>query len=404
MLTVALTPVCCSTSKSLANTLGQCSWTDCGGSCPSGTQALTQTLTGDGGDAPCTSGRRTLCCGSNSGILSSSCGWYRNAFHDTCTPGCPSDKVQLAVDSAGANCARGYGSFCCDPPINALATRDDPQMKAFDKFVQNFIKGGKCDSSDGAVIPRRDDINSFLKPNARDVAVKLLPLLTAYLWYSSQRPSIAPYREIWDAEVSANNNAFPRFDDLVGAVYSYVPIEADTVDYLSDILCYGKLGADAISSDAATSANLCVKIQGANAKRDIAVDEHVRPGLRSVLEPVLGSNKTALGKREFIVDWVVQQQRDYGMPTTGNALDLAGSGTLRPEFFNYFRYQGTQIEMEGKFRVLVAPIASVDPLTSTLSPQPSSSSGPTPKTWPRSCSSRPRAATSWSTCTSTSTA
>lgn len=333
----------------MLNSLGQCSWTECGGSCPTNTQTLTQTLTGDGGESPCISGRRSLCCGGSSGFLTNTCGWYRNAYHDSCSPGCPSGKVQLAVDSAGANCARGFGSFCCDPPINTLSGRGDPQVKEFDVFLQNFIRYSRCDREDGASIPRRDDINSFLNPTAYDVAVKMLPLLTAYLWYSSERQYITPYKEVWNDEVSANNNAFPEWDDLAQAVYSYNPVEGDTVNYLSDILCYGKLGAEALRSDAATTAHMCATLPEAVAKRDMAVDEHVRPGLRSVLEPIIGSNKTALTKRVFVVKWELDRALDLKMPTTGNALDLAGSGTLRPEFFNWFRYQGNQIEMEGEY-------------------------------------------------------
>jgi hypothetical protein len=46
--------------------------------------------------------------------------------------------------------------------------------------------------------------------------------------------------------------------------------------------------------------------------------------------------------------WEQESSSSYKIPTTGDALDLAAMGTLRPEFFNFFRYQGNQIEMEGK--------------------------------------------------------
>ena len=169
--------------------------------------------------------------------------------------------------------------------------------------------------------------------------------------------------------MKAYNDPFPHFDTLAEAVYKYVPVEGDSLDYLADVLCYGKLGADALSSDAATTAHLCAQIQGVSAKRDIAVDGNLRQGLRSRLEPVLGSNKTTLDKREFMVDWTTIKDLAYGWPTTGNALDFAGSGTLRPEFFNWFRYQTTQIEMEGKYLItafnytMSSPAARVGPLT-----------------------------------------
>ena len=186
----------------MSNTLGQCSWTGCGGSCPSGTTSLTQTLTGDGGDTPCTSGRRNLCCPTSGGssFISSTCGWYRNAFHNTCTPGCPQGKVQLAVDSAGANCVRGFGSFCCDPPVNSLASRSDPQMRAFQRFVHNFMSSGKCSIHDGPIPRRKRQFDSILFPNTHDMSIKLGPLLYDWVWSRSERSYITPFQQIWDEE------------------------------------------------------------------------------------------------------------------------------------------------------------------------------------------------------------
>jgi hypothetical protein len=79
---------------------------------------------------------------------------------------------------------------------------------------------------------------------------------------------------------------------------------------------------------------------------DFVDRQHVRWEGRSPTSDV-ASNKT-LAKRWFLAAWEQESSSSYKIPTTGDALDLAAMGTLRPEFFNFFRYQGNQIEMEGK--------------------------------------------------------
>ncbi len=347
---MSIPPGCCSPSQALSNTIGQCSWTECEGSCPSGTTLLTKTLTGDGGDSPCTSGWRSLCCPTSggSGFISSTCQWYQNAFHATCTPGCPQGKVQLATDSAGAHCVRGFGSFCCDPPINTLAGRSDPQMLDFERFVHAFMTAGTCAANPSGSIPRRQ--LSLINPSSHDMAMRLAPLLYDYVWSSSERPYIKPFQETWDEERGTHGNVFPSFDTLAKGLSAYNPIDGDSVGYLDDVLCYGKFGNDAINSQASASSHLCVEVGGLVAKRGSVVDfvdrQHVRWEGRFPTSDIT-SNKT-IAKRWFMANWEQGSSSTYRIPTTGDALDLAATGTLRPEFFNFFRYQGNQIEMEGK--------------------------------------------------------
>lgn len=230
--------MCCSQSKSLSNTLGQCSWTGCGGSCPSGTTQLTQTLTGDGGDSPCPSGRRSLCCPTSggSGFLSSTCGWYRNAFHGTCAPGCPQGKVQLAVDSAGANCARGYGSFCCDPPVNLLAVRSDPQVQDFRRLVHAFMTRGTCSPLKPGLTQKRQ--SSLLSPTSHDIAMRLAPLLNEWNWSGGESRYIAPFQQTWEDERIAYANHFPTFRSLADSLAMVRISNTNAVDYIDGKLCY----------------------------------------------------------------------------------------------------------------------------------------------------------------------
>lgn len=220
----------------MINTLGQCSWTDCGGSCPAGTTQLTQTLTGDGGDSPCSSGRRSLCCSTSggNGFIPSTCGWYRNAYHNTCTPGCPQGKVQLAVDSAGANCVRGFGSFCCDPPVNFLAGRSDPQVQSFKSLVHAYVTNGRCSAFPG--LGRKRQI-SLLSPTSHDMAIRLAPMLYDWEWLESERKYITPFQQTWDDEVRGTGNLFPSFDSLADSLAGIDTSTNNAVDYLDRKLC-----------------------------------------------------------------------------------------------------------------------------------------------------------------------
>lgn len=339
---------CCSQSKSLTQTLGQCSWTSCGGTCPAGTTALTQTLTGDGGDSPCLSGRRSLCCptGGQVSFVPNTCGWYRNAWHNTCTPGCPQGKVQLAVDSAGASCVRGYGSFCCDPPANtAMIGSGDPQMREFARFVHAFMVDGVCDRTNQAPVKqkrKKRQFSSLLNPNSHDVALLLAPLLYDWLWSSSERVYITPFRDIWDAENEQNGNVFPSFGILADAYFHFYPIEGDAIDYIDSVLCDGDDGAAAIDSSAAASAHLCVEINGSQKRGGV-------PDLvpRDEMGPVDAFNKTH-SKRAFTDDFTEGGHRKKGQPESGDAFEMMDNGYLRVEYFKWFRYQGNEIEMESK--------------------------------------------------------
>ena len=252
--------------------------------------------------------------------------------------------MQLAVDSAGANCVRGFGSFCCDPPTNLLAGRGDPQVLDFQRLVHAFMTSGVC-SAHGGGIPRKRQIGAFLNPSSHDMAVRLAPMLYDWEFSSLNRGYIRPYQQTWDDERVATGGVFPMFDELALGLEGYNPIEDDSVDYLDDVLCYGKFGTDAMNGDRATASHLCVEVGRQVRKRGEFIDFVPRLGRRTdIASP---SNKT-LSKRWFINRWAEGGTRERFMPEVGDAFDLLANNVLRPEFYNFFRYQGNQIEMEGK--------------------------------------------------------
>ncbi len=261
--------------------------------------------------------------------------------------------MQLAVDSAGANCVRGYGSFCCDPPVNTLAGRSDPQMQDFQRYAHAFMLYGTCSVNGGGAIPRKRQLSSLLNPGSHDMALKLGPLLYDWVWSSSERQYLTPFQQIWDDEVSATGNVFPKFDALANGLVDYNPIEGSSIDYLDNILCYGKVGADAISGAKATSSHLCVVIGGGARKRGEVIE--FAPRQHAQVRSDLGAfNKTHSNiKRWFFDNWSGDPatKAPYN-PTTGNAFDLLANGVLRPEFYNFFRYQNNEIEMESKQNTL----------------------------------------------------
>ncbi len=108
-------------------------------------------------------------------------------------------------------------------------------MQEFDRFVRDFMTTGTCSASNGGAIPRRG-APVAKSPTSYDMALKLAPLLYAYVWCMSERPYVTPFQEIWDDERSSNGNVFPSFDTLADAFSHYNPIEADAVGYLDNIL------------------------------------------------------------------------------------------------------------------------------------------------------------------------
>ncbi len=245
---------------------------------------------------------------------------------------------------------RGYGSFCCDPSVNSLAGRSDPQVQDFQRYAHAFMLYGTCSVNGGGSIPRKRQLSSLLNPGSHDMALKLGPLLYGWIWSEDDRQYLTPFQQIWDDEVSATGNVFPKFDVLANGLVNYNPIDGSSIDYLDDVLCYGSSGNDAISVGKATSSHLCVVIGNGVRKRDGVID--FVPRQHGVARSGRGTyNKTGNNnnKRWFLNDFSGDDSlKKAGWPYTGSAFDLMANGVLRPEFFNFFRYQGNQIEMESK--------------------------------------------------------
>ncbi|KAK4096678.1 hypothetical protein N658DRAFT_489771 [Parathielavia hyrcaniae] len=168
-------------------------------------------------------GRRRRLAVGGSGFIPSTCGWHRNAFHGTCTPGCPEGKVELAVDSAGASCARGFGSFCCDPPVNTLAGRSDPQVQSFRALVRAFLNYGVCSPLEFGISRKRQNA-PYGNPTSHD-------------WSAGERRYITPFQETWDQEIRDNGSHFPSFDSLADSLASIDTSTNNAVNYLDRKLC-----------------------------------------------------------------------------------------------------------------------------------------------------------------------
>ncbi len=210
-----------------------------------------------------------------------------------------------------------------------------------------FMTSGVCSVHGGEIPRRKRQISSFLNPTSHDMAIRLLPMLFDWEWSSSERGYIRPYQQTWDDERAATGGVFPDFDTLALGISGYNPIEGDSIDYLDDVLCYGKFGTDSINGDKATASHLCEEVGGQVRKRGEFIDFVPRLAARRTPEAASPSNAT-LSKRWFIDRWSDGGTRWQGLPEVGDAFDLLANNVLRPEFYNFFRYQGNQIEMESK--------------------------------------------------------
>lgn len=379
----------------MTQALGQCTWTGCGGSCPSGTTSLTQSLHGDGGDQPCSSGRRSLCCptGGGSVFLSTTCAWHRNAFHGTCTPGCPQGKVQLAVDTAGANCVKGFGSFCCDPPMNALSPRSDDRLISFEEDVRFMMREWQPDtcSAAGGGLDRRQS-RALTKERLRQLALELGVLLWAYNTSPSEEHLIEPYREAWNRQVSAGGNVFPAWEQLSNSIRNTGgSAERDFMQHLEERLCEGVEARENIDSNASAVTELCeefvvpggmiIRRRQFEYNNNDTLTQQPTPesdvddaGIVLVRDDLtaeatysfeLVEEKAAEGHREDVNDTgtavdglaelakrVFQNRWTPGRSTATStnmvdAVQAAISGQLRAEYFRWFPYNGDEIEFEG---------------------------------------------------------
>lgn len=210
--------VCCQNTQA-TSVIAQCQWTECQGvpGCPSGTNIITRSLTGSGGDEPCLGGMRSLCCPPGPGQLDvNTCRWQQNAYHGTCSVGCPETMVTVAVDSLGAGCTRGAGSFCCAPPEAAVFDTSNPVLRDYQTKIHQYMTSGVCWRPSS--LQRRGFGDGA--PSNLDMAALLQPVL--YEWQrdtglDADELSLAmSVQQIWDDERqrSGQSGLLPTFQGL----------------------------------------------------------------------------------------------------------------------------------------------------------------------------------------------
>ncbi|KAE9373107.1 glycoside hydrolase family 18 protein [Stipitochalara longipes BDJ] len=212
--------VCCTNTLSTSLVVNECQWTDCSPEpqCPSGTQLLTKSLSGLGGDVPCSSGWRGLCCPTGpGGLIPSTCSWVRNVFNGVCQPGCPDGKAMVAVDSMGAGCFKGYGSFCCGPTIQDT-TGGDPAVLAFQSLVQDFLTNGVCEltpaSSDTNPSKKKKRQTNNSQVSNNEVGQELGTLMYHFQVGTVSPDTILPYLLTWNAQLQIAGSSLPTYQTL----------------------------------------------------------------------------------------------------------------------------------------------------------------------------------------------
>jgi hypothetical protein len=219
-------------------------------------------------------------------------------------------------------------------------------VKDFYYLVDDFMHNGKCTSANDASIPlrkkRQADPYGFDVFNSRDMAIKLSPLLYSWARQPASKQYITPFQQVWDDEVSAYGNKYPKFDPMAKALLSYNPVDGTSIDFLEGVLCNGRFGQDSVNDQAAAAAALCTVVAQPLSKRGHFVDFVAASSNNT------DSDETEqLTKREFYSTFTLGTS-EPGFPTAGDAIAAVVAGQLRPEYFTFFRYSGTEIEMEGK--------------------------------------------------------
>ncbi|KAH8892941.1 glycoside hydrolase [Thozetella sp. PMI_491] len=295
---------CCQTNTAIANTVSGCSWT--GGSplcapsgqsaaCGPGTVKLVSASHGDGGSEVCTNGQQSLCCPSPLAFDSGTCRWYTNSNLDGfCQTGCPPGKVELAIDNQAGNCVFGYASFCCSPPLTGTESVSTAQLVAFRNTLNDFLDGGAvCDLNDPY----------------------LMQLGEGY-------EGATLYRGIWNNAILTRPLVNINFDDLVPELGPSNRGIDDPVRVTNGILCLGQNAGQVVRGDRASVAELCtIDVE------DTFIDA------------------AAVQKRSILGGWEASTLIP-GAPTAGNILSAILQQQLRFEYFRWFAYMGTAVELE----------------------------------------------------------
>ncbi|KAI5919754.1 glycoside hydrolase [Camillea tinctor] len=181
---VGHTRLCCSRTSS-DSAIGTCKWEGASPFCSanpftsygcdeSDREELTYSTYGAGGENPCWTGWKSICC--KKPVVFEGCRWYSNSHWYapwTCDAGCPSGKMALATDPS--NCSKGAQYLCCNNPVK-IPDKPDIKLDFCYSTEGDFVEASEKD--DGPL--NSDDIlelwwyedKCFSIPNTADPSVQ----------------------------------------------------------------------------------------------------------------------------------------------------------------------------------------------------------------------------------------
>ncbi|KAK6528317.1 hypothetical protein TWF281_009560 [Arthrobotrys megalospora] len=355
--------LCCENKNSVSY-IDQCEWAGSAPSCagilhinedakcnnPNKPYKLTHSSIGDGGEQPCFSSWKSLCCTNPPPYKN--CAWHKSGkwfdwLFALCDGTCPPGKTVVAVDPWAAGCTgwgTGPGAFCCDPPSPPGSNSNpgaptNPELVEWEATVKGWIAAGSCQDPLGSSLDHPD--LKFLRvrglqangtnliarqqslPNWTNiaVAVKLLLIINQ----AGNNWLYASMGAIWDRVVKEAGEAWESLTIESIKEVMKLPM-GDPNPVLSDILC-DRLDA-------------AVTVQAIRAQQEICVI------------PREGAAQGAKRARSFLLNFDPNYQSLSGRPSAGRLLrhvadthvDFTG---LRPEYYRWFRYQNSgQFELE----------------------------------------------------------
>ncbi|KAI0112108.1 chitinase [Nemania sp. FL0031] len=238
---------CCKDTSTTAQ-YGDCRWQGSSPSCDIGSGCggdfpyeLVKTSTGAGGEQPCVSGQKKLCCRNpRPNAFAGTCKWVTKGspprFEQPliCEDSCPEGQIKVAtmVDNYG-DCFGGAKAFCCEP-VKVIVPRgpddDDPfgggQGEQFRTLIQKYMENPTCPATilevplhDYFTSPmpaqeKRDE--SLLVGRATDCTIDTWTLLLSFaaVMFTQRSTSLDPFREVWDDEFAGAYDDAYEFDWL----------------------------------------------------------------------------------------------------------------------------------------------------------------------------------------------
>lgn len=132
----------------------QCSWgawPSCDGQCSiTGQSLIADSWSGSGGARCFDAERRSYCCDQGDPDWAwGECQWYRDQGKGlggsaNCKPGCPADKVRVAMDDDPRQCSGGARARCCSATARTVGKRAAAMLASYRAALQQFVANPVC--------------------------------------------------------------------------------------------------------------------------------------------------------------------------------------------------------------------------------------------------------------------